>query len=1495
MPGPFKIIATAYVPTTGSKGAGGAGFTEITGPLSGFFNTTTALVSGTDYYISDNYLSAFIAYPSEVANSITYLDFTGIQGGYTRPVNWVDFSLLSGLQTINASFTQGAKLSTINLFAHPNLQQINTNEHAFTNIDVRNCRKLTNALVRINRIPGLRVLDFTGVTALNNLNIETCQFSAFDVYGGPEYTTPQLVVYARDNPFVVKDFTRCNAQVLTGIRDFYFGQFNVFSGSTYRQKDWNFSALSGLQILNLNNNLFTSIEPQLMPARDTLRTFSCNYNSLTSVSFNSQQNLNALDISGNISDLLSSINITPFPQLTYLNCNNVVGLSAIFGLQAKTWNQPIEESRVFQIDFNDPASYSGSGTDVYNLRDLPYYANITNSKFAFSATQYGGAMHILSAVNNGSSIAYFSHANPTKRLWKDLNLNNNFTVNFWLQISAYPTSYGDALTTPEAYLESGFRSGIQGLQSGSQLGKLLFWNTQSGGTFEIFSTQQIPLNRPVNITLTVSPSTTFHPNGVIASLYINGKLDKSKTGLFWSPSAAYINSFSVGGGVGQECLLFTHDFHDEALADWQIANRYNEYASRFNVPRILDIDTLLLNYTKLSALDLTKFSSLSAVNFSGLTNLRTLNLPDPCKFTSFNLGGTQVTTLNLSSLVSISALGLSDNSNLSSVELQGLTGVKNFFTSYNNISTLDITPLSSLTTLYIEEPTLTSLIKNNSYNDLINIDISTNNLPQTQFNNNINLQTVAIYTNNSPVVEFNNNPDLYDLQVSFDTAITNFSINNNPSLLSLLYDAAIPVLSSLTFTNCTNVSSIIINNTSLVNDNFGANLPKINTLQLIQCNSLSSISYINNSSSLSSLNINICSNINNVDSFNCPALTVATLASLPISSIDAFVETNNIKLRWLTVNGNLKLSTFRADVSNTNILRYDLRGNSLANDSIDHLLISLDANPNIPPGNPGNLNPNKKILYSGNRIASRSTFSNAAYNSLYSKGWRFTPAQPSSTLQFAPTPTITITLAPSALQYTQTTTLLAEATYLTSSIQTFFQVLSGPGALVNSSTLSALSGMGTVTMLVSSLSSNLFQPATATFDIQLQKLNASSNIVFSGLNKVYTGNAVTASASVINYPDIVPTITYVQNNSAITTPVAAGYYTVSASIDNNDNITGSNTAVLSVLQLDEFYTLPASATSSFIYFPKNCDTTKDIVVTFDYAFYGQAEQGDEGFCVAFTDTSTYKVPITGGGPGKALNYTNLTLLSATDDTFVTKSFAGRFKGWLGVGFDVSGNFALTGINLPGYSNKVPNSICIRDSYLSAYNTLYRTESLASTAFKTPVALYQSTTGTPEYTSVRVRLANLGKKVIVDMKPLSSSKYENYLVYDLPKSLPGITNVSLGYSSGKTKPTFKIKNFNLNYFDKEYIVSPYDLFSHYFNGPGEYGENGVTYTSYYDYSFFYNAETPIGIPYSMDIFVRGIFLANVLFDPIYLNKDFAIQNDINGQATYSTFITGNNYL
>jgi len=1481
MPGPFKILATAYEPTTGSKGAGGTGWPDITGPLSGFFNTTTALVSGTDYYISDNYLSAFIAYPSEVANSITYLDFTGVQGIYTRPVNWVDFSLLSGLRVINASYTRNARLSTINLFAHPNLRRIGTNEHSFTEIDVRNCKNFTEAFLRINYgNKGLRVLDFTGVSALNSLSIETCNFSAFDVYGGPEYTTPQLVVYARNNPYVVKDFTRCNVQMLTGIRAFYFGRYNNFSGFDPKTKDWNFSALSGLQILNLDDNLFTSIEPQLMPARDTLRTFSCYQNALTSVAFNSQSQLNYLDVSSNTSDLLSSINITPLPRLTYLNCNNVVGLSAIVGLEAQTWNQPVEESRVFQIDAADPASYPGSGTTIYNLRSLPNAATIALQFNPSNA--FGGAWQILNSPSFGS-ISYGAST------WQQLGLNNNFTINMWLRLSSYPTESLRALFSTENWQQRGFRAFIGGSSFGpfpGNEGKIGFWSTESinsgvdGPGFNATTPTKIPLNTPVNFTFTVSPN-GVGTLGVDAKVYVNGKLQVSTSGNFRAPSNGNISLFGVGGYNPAECELFLVEYMAGAQQQWQIGNRYNEYAERFQVAPLVDIDTLLVSSTQLSALNLTRFSYLSSINFTGLTNLRILNLPDPCKLRTFSLSESLVTTLNLSSLNNVLTIPIINNASLSSINLTGLSGLRSFTTEVNNISTLNITGLSGLTALRISEPTLTSLIKDSAYSNLNNVRLFNNNLPTTVFNGNINLRTFSITNNYSPTFQINNNDNLQTVTISNDSAIQYQLIHNNYSFNRFTYTGLIPVLSGLEFTSCPNLSNVSLTNAALTSDNFLSNLPKINNLSFIGCSVLSDISYTSNSPLISTLHILNCPTINNIDNINCPAMKFTTISQLPISSVDSFINNNN--LQRVVITSNPQLCSFRANLKSKNINYLDLRTNSLKSDSIDYALINLYEK---SPDTAGT----KQLFYTSN-IQGRSIFSNTAYDSLLTRGWIITPSQPTATLQFTPTPTLTITNAPSALQYTQTGLLLATATYLTSSIQTFFNVVSGPGVLLNSYTLSALSSNGTITVTVSSLSSNLFQPATATFDIALQKLDLSSNIVFSGLNRLYTGGIRTASATVVEYPNIIPTVTYSQNNSAITTPFQPGFYSVSASILDQDDYTGTSVAVLSVLNIDNFYTLPTSATSSVIYFPRTVNAEKDIVITFDYAFYGTEPLGSEGFCISFADLNTIGALVTGGGPGKALNYTNLTLLSAlNNDTFIFKNYEGKFGGSLGIGFDVSGNFALSSLNVPGISTPIPNSICIRDSRTNSNNVLYRSESLATTLYKAPCSLYESTTGTPTFKTVKVRLTNLGRKVLVSIKPVSAYEFVDYVDYDLPVAQPPVVSVALSYSSGKNTPTFKIKNFNLNCFFKEISAQKYN---NVFTGPGIFGTDGVTFTTPYNYKFYYNKESITDLPITMNLYIDSNPIANILFDPTYINTLFAVTDS--SRTYYSYFVSGANYL
>ena len=1474
MPGPFKIIATAYQPTTGSK-SGSYDPGNIVGPLSGFFYTPTTLVSGTDYYISDNYLSAFIAYPSEVANSITIMTFDGVQGGYRRPVNWVDFSLLSGLRTINASYTENAPLSNFNLFAHPNLRQVYGNENSYTILDVRDCKNLNDVSPRINR--SLRVLDLVGVSALNGLNIETCGFSAFDVYGGPEYTTPQLVVYARDNNFSVKDFARCNVQVLTGIRDFYFSRFHpIYSSSTYLQKDWNFSALSGVQILNLNSNLFTSIEPQLMPARDTLKTFICSNNALTSVAFNSQSQLNYLDVSSNTSDLLSSINITPLPRLTYLNCNLVYGLSDIPGLQANTWNQPIAESRVFQIDFADPASYSGSGTIVYNLRNLPNYADLGGSFYPILS--YGGGIHVLSA--NDFTINY-----PTNT-WNQLGLDNNFTINMWLRLSSYPQyEVFRSLFSSENYQFSGFRCYLAGETNTSFTpGTILFTAGESlpaadSPAFSVQTATKIPLNTPVNLTFTVTPS--GGPLGVEASIYINGKLAASASGNFRPPGFQTIRLFGIGGWKPAECDFYLAEYATGAQAPWQIANRYNEYAERFQVAPLVDIDTLLINSTQLSALNLTRFSYLSSVDFTGLTNLRILNLPDPCKLRTFSLSESLVTTLNLSSLNNVLTIPIINNASLSSINLTGLSGLRSFTTEVNNISTLNITGLSGLTALRISEPTLTSLIKDSAYSNLNNVQLFNNNLPTTVFNGNINLRTFSLTNNYSPTFQINNNDNLQTVTISNDSAIQYQLIHNNYSFNRFTYTGLIPVLSGLEFTSCPNLSNVSLTNAALTSDNFLSNLPKINNLSFITCNNLSNISYTSTSPLISTLRILNCSTINNINNINCPAMRFTTISQLPISSVDSFINNNN--LQRVVITSNPQLCSFRADLKSKNINYLDLRTNSLKSDSIDYALINLYEK---SPDTAGT----KRLFYTSN-IQGRSIFSNTAYDSLLTRGWIITPSQPTATLQFTPTPTLTITNAPSALQYTQTGLLLATATYLTSSIQTFFNVVSGPGVLLNSYTLSALSSNGTITVTVSSLSSNLFQPATATFDIALQKLDLSSNIVFSGLNKIYTGSIRTASATVVEYPSIIPTVTYSQNNSAITTPIQPGFYSVSANILDQDDYIGTSVAVLSVLNIDNFYTLPTSATSSVIYFPRTVNAEKDIVITFDYAFYGTEPLGSEGFCISFADLNTIGALVTGGGPGKALNYTNLTLLSAlNNDTFIFKDYEGKFGGSLGIGFDVSGNFALSSLNVPGTSTPIPNSICIRDSRTNSNNVLYRSESLATTSYKVPCSLYESTTGTPAFKTVKVRLTNLGRKVLVSIKPVSAYEFVDYVDYDLPAAQPPVVSVALSYSSGKNTPTFKIKNFNLNCFFKEISAQKYDAV---FTGPGIFGTDGVTFTTPYNYKFYYNKESITDLPITMNLYIDSNPIANILFDPTYINTLFAVTDS--SRTYYSYFVSGANYL
>jgi hypothetical protein len=242
------------------------------------------------------------------------------------------------------------------------------------------------------------------------------------------------------------------------------------------------------------------------------------------------------------------------------------------------------------------------------------------------------------------------------------------------------------------------------------------------------------------------------------------------------------------------------------------------------------------------------------------------------------------------------------------------------------------------------------------------------------------------------------------------------------------------------------------------------------------------------------------------------------------------------------------------------------------------------------------------------------------------------------------------------------------------------------------------------------------------------------------------------------------------------------------------------------------YTLPATASSGTIYLSSYFDTTKDVVVSFDYACYGPAVSGTEGFCVSFVNS--YVNTVTGGGPGQGLGYTPTYGLSALSGTRLLSSFAGLNYAELGVGFDITGYFAAsasssgtldpvgtsTTTTLSGLNAKSQNSISIRDSYKNNYALIYNTPNLST--FGTPFFLYQQITDSSQaltYNRVRVRLTDFGKRVVVDMKRPSDLYFTTLADVTNNNTWPASVIGCLSFcTSLSTSPTyFKVKNFSIN--------------------------------------------------------------------------------------------------
>jgi hypothetical protein len=246
------------------------------------------------------------------------------------------------------------------------------------------------------------------------------------------------------------------------------------------------------------------------------------------------------------------------------------------------------------------------------------------------------------------------------------------------------------------------------------------------------------------------------------------------------------------------------------------------------------------------------------------------------------------------------------------------------------------------------------------------------------------------------------------------------------------------------------------------------------------------------------------------------------------------------------------------------------------------------------------------------------------------------------------------------------------------------------------------------------------------------------------------------------------------------------------------------------------YTLPANAVASSIFFTQYLDTTKDIVVSFDYACYGTLPTGAEGFCVYFSDT--FRPVIQGGGAGPGLAYgavTNINTGSLIGSN--PNALNGLDSGILGVGFDITGNFGNSNYFSTGYNNSVTNSIVLRSNFASSNNIIIRTPNLNDLSFSKNINLYQQLTAVdqePTYKRVRIRVTDFGQRIVVDIKNIDDLTFTNYLNYNFTNynnsvlssvslssgaiAWPVSVRCGLGFANGETGNTkFKIKGFNIN--------------------------------------------------------------------------------------------------
>ena len=323
---------------------------------------------------------------------------------------------------------------------------------------------------------------------------------------------------------------------------------------------------------------------------------------------------------------------------------------------------------------------------------------------------------------------------------------------------------------------------------------------------------------------------------------------------------------------------------------------YNAELTQINVKALVNLESLSVNNTGLTFLDISGLTKLTTLSADGCTSLTTIKA-DGCSslssiyswgeygypsLTSISLKGTAFTNFEVNNNTKIESVDLSNCTSLTSFyayEANNLTSLN--FSGCTELTSLSVRNNASLATLTIADlPKLTSLSIDN--NPVLNNPTLTGLTALTSLDasNDPGLTTIDVSEMRDLETFQVCNTGLTTLDISGLTKLTTLSADGCTSLTTIKADgcSSLNYISSWGEYSYPSLTSISLKGTAFTNFEVNNNT-KIESVDLSNCTSLTSF-YAYEASNLTSLKYDGCTAMTRLSLYYCPLITAVDISML---------------------------------------------------------------------------------------------------------------------------------------------------------------------------------------------------------------------------------------------------------------------------------------------------------------------------------------------------------------------------------------------------------------------------------------------------------------------------------------------------------------------------------------------------------------------------------------------------------------------------------------